>query len=170
MMSVSHLSSTVSVAPAPVRLRLKPRGPVSGYVDGGWWPRSRDVAREVPALLAVLAVRLGPVQRVAFALDAWGAAPSRIEVGGRAIQLAGFASQDRDVLLVTGTNRRSVSLLVISPGASDPAGHDAMERAARPGNTESPMELLVESGVGPAAPVAGPRRPHNASAHRMGPR
>ena len=36
-----------------LRLRLKPRGPVTGFVDGGWWPRSRDLAAELPALLAV---------------------------------------------------------------------------------------------------------------------
>ncbi len=26
------------------RLRLKPKAPQSGYVDGAWWPRSDDLA------------------------------------------------------------------------------------------------------------------------------
>ena len=41
-----------------VRLRLKPKAPTTGWVDGGWWPRSRDLAAELPGLLSVLAVRL----------------------------------------------------------------------------------------------------------------
>ena len=38
---------------ADVRLRLKPAAPTSGHVDGSWWPRSRDLAAELPDLLAV---------------------------------------------------------------------------------------------------------------------
>ena len=34
------------------RLRLKPKAPLSGYVDGAWWPRSDDLAAELPDLLA----------------------------------------------------------------------------------------------------------------------
>ncbi|MDT0352853.1 DUF5994 family protein [Pseudonocardia charpentierae] len=25
-------------------------GPTTGWVDGGWWPRSRDLAAELPGL------------------------------------------------------------------------------------------------------------------------
>ncbi|WP_410639151.1 DUF5994 family protein [Amycolatopsis sp. lyj-346] len=41
------------------RLRLKPKAPTTGYVDGAWWPTSRDLTAELPPILAVLAVRLG---------------------------------------------------------------------------------------------------------------
>jgi hypothetical protein len=58
-----------------LRLRLKPRGPVTGFVDGGWWPRSRGLPAELPALVAVLAVRLGPVESVSYNLDEWGHRP-----------------------------------------------------------------------------------------------
>jgi hypothetical protein len=36
----------------PPRLRLKPKAPQSGYVDGAWWPRSDDLSTELPDLLA----------------------------------------------------------------------------------------------------------------------
>ena len=36
------------------RLRLKPKAPTSGYVDGAWWPHSDDLPIELPDLLAVL--------------------------------------------------------------------------------------------------------------------
>ncbi len=51
--------------PAPKtrpRLRLKPKAPTTGYVDGAWWPRSDDLAIELPDLLAVLSVRLGDIE------------------------------------------------------------------------------------------------------------
>jgi Family of unknown function (DUF5994) len=41
--------------PAPAaRIRLKPRSDHRGMVDGAWWPRSRDLARELPPLIAAL--------------------------------------------------------------------------------------------------------------------
>jgi Family of unknown function (DUF5994) len=46
------------------RLRLKPKAPTSGYVDGAWWPHTDGLPAELPDLLAVLTVRLGPVDRV----------------------------------------------------------------------------------------------------------
>jgi Family of unknown function (DUF5994) len=48
----------------PLRLRLRPKALTTGYVDGVWWPRSRDLAAELPALLAVPAVRLGETPQV----------------------------------------------------------------------------------------------------------
>jgi hypothetical protein len=51
------------------RTRLKPKAPATGYADGVWWPRPRDLSAELPALLAALAVRLGRVQRVCHNLN-----------------------------------------------------------------------------------------------------
>ena len=30
-----------------LRLWLKPEAPTTGWVDGGWWPRSQDLAAEL---------------------------------------------------------------------------------------------------------------------------
>jgi hypothetical protein len=38
--------------------RLKPEAPTTGHVDGAWW--IAGAVTELPALLAVLPVRLGP--------------------------------------------------------------------------------------------------------------
>ena len=32
------------------RLRLKPKAPHSGYVDGAWWPHTRNLSTELPDL------------------------------------------------------------------------------------------------------------------------
>jgi len=34
-----------------LRLRLRGPGVVGGFVDGGWWPRTRDLSIELPPLL-----------------------------------------------------------------------------------------------------------------------
>jgi hypothetical protein len=138
MMSAPHSRSTPAQS---LRLRLKPKGPTTGHVDGGWWPRSRDLAAEMPELAAVLSVRLGPVERVAYAMDAWDSPPRRVDVDGQRIRLEGFRSQDRDIVHLTGTHGR-ISLLVIPPAAGDTAGHDAMMTAAHRDNTDSPATLL----------------------------
>ena len=57
------------------RLRLKPKAPHTGYVDGAWWPRSDDLTTELPDLLAVLSVRHGPIDRVLYKLNDWAKAP-----------------------------------------------------------------------------------------------
>src|SRR5690242_8329420 len=74
------------------RLRLKPKAPTSGYVDGAWWPRSRDLSVELPTLLVVLAVRLGHIARVTYNLGAWDPAARRLSVEGHVIRLEGFGS------------------------------------------------------------------------------
>ena len=47
-------SMTEPSRPHSLRLRLKPKAPRTGYVDGGWWPRSRDLVAELPELAEIL--------------------------------------------------------------------------------------------------------------------
>jgi len=129
----------------PLRLRLKPKAPATGYVDGAWWPRSRDLAVELPALAEVLAVRLGRVERVAYALSTWDTAPRRLEVDGFRVRLEGFLYQDQNIMYVTGANRGRISLLVVPPVMAGSAGHDALMTAGRRGNADRPEEILAAS-------------------------
>ena len=75
------------------RLRLKPKAPHSGYVDGAWWPHSDDLTTELPDLLAVLSVRLGRIDRVLYKLSDWAKAPTKLATGGRAVRLDGYRLQ-----------------------------------------------------------------------------
>lgn len=141
-----------------LRLRLKPKAPQTGYLDGGWWPRSRDLATELPALAEVLAVRFGHVTRVAFAMTGWDTAPRRITVDGRTIRLDGFRSQDEHVLNVSGPDRQRISLLVVPPEMTDQAAHDAMMLAAQRDNADRPGKILAAANVVPAAPIPAQRQ------------
>jgi hypothetical protein len=158
---------------APLRLTLKSIAPITGYVDGGWWPHSRDLGAEAGDLALAVTLRLGSILRIAYALDAWEPAPHHVAIGsadeGRWVELVGYASQDPSVVLVTGESGLTLGLLVVPPESPDPAGHDAMNRAARAGNAESPRELLAAVGVRRAVPTAGPRRPRTIAPRRTGP-
>ena len=71
------------------RLRLKPKAPPTGNVDGAWWPRSDDLPNELPDLLAVLSVRLGVITRVLYNSTEWAKAPASLQTGGHEVQLEG---------------------------------------------------------------------------------
>jgi len=151
-------SGTDSTRPYPLlRLKLKPKAPPTGYLDGGWWPRSRDLAAELPALAEVLAIRLGSVNRVAFAITGWDASPRRVTIDGRTVRLEGFHSQDTHVIHVSGPDRQRISLLVVPPEATDTSGHSAIMTASRRANTDTPTEILTRSGALTGVPAPEPR-------------
>ena len=158
MTSGPHVhAGPASVGQRQLRLRLKPQGPTTGHVDGGWWPRSRDLAAELPALAGVLAVRLGVVHRVVFAMAAWGTTPRRLEIDGWRVRLEGFRFQDKDIVHVIGLDGRRVTLLVVPPEAADAAGHDAMMAAGLRNNADSPATILAMAGVSSGEPIPRPR-------------
>jgi hypothetical protein len=132
---------------ASLRLRLKPKAPATGYVDGAWWPSSQDLTAELPALAEVIAVRLGRIERVAYALSAWDPAPRRFEITGCRVRLEGFSHQDRNIIHLTGSTRGRISLLVVPPEITDAAGHDALMTAGRRGNADRPEEILAASSL-----------------------
>jgi hypothetical protein len=127
-----------------VRMRLKPATPRSGYVDGSWWPRSRDLAAELPALLAAVTDRLGTTERVSYHLGDWDPVGRSVDVGGPfAVRLSGFRSQAPDTIDVLGPQKR-LTLLVIPPETSRRTADDALAAAAEPGNTDTVDALLKD--------------------------
>jgi hypothetical protein len=140
--------------PAPaLRLRLKPKGSLTGYVDGGWWPRTQNLSAELPALAHVLAVRLGSVTRVAYSINAWDDAPRQITVEGHSVRLEGFRSQDEHILHISGPDRQRITVLVIPPEAGATAAHEAMTTASRRDNIDRPGDLLFAVGALPDLPL-----------------
>jgi hypothetical protein len=118
------------------RLRLKPKAPTTGYVDGAWWPHSDDLLIELPDLLAVLSVRLGRIDRVIYNLTEWASAPAKLPIDGRVVRLAGYYRQPVNTVEVLG-NRNKIVLLVV-PARSDPdRAHDTMMAAAAPSNAST---------------------------------
>ena len=115
----------------PLRLKLKSRAQSSGHVDGGWWPRSRDLSAELPSLAKVLAVRLSSVRRVDFARASWKAAPASIDVGGHTVRLEGSDIQDENLLHVIG---RDGGVSSLSSSRPRPATPPVIQRSLPPGD------------------------------------
>ena len=126
------------------RLRLKPKAPnISGYVDGAWWPHSDDLAAELPDLMAVLSVRLGPIDRVSYNLAEWAQAPKKLITGRQVVRLAGYHRQPANTVELSGASRRHVLLLVIPPQTDSEHAHAAMMAAATRDDARTIEDLLA---------------------------
>jgi Family of unknown function (DUF5994) len=125
------------------RLRLKPKAPHSGYVDGAWWPHSDDLVAELPDLLAVLSVRLGPIARVIYSLNEWAKAPTKLATDSGKVRLDGYRRQPVDTVEVIGLHYKKVVLLVVSPQAGPDQAHAIMMTAAGPNNALTVNSLLT---------------------------
>jgi hypothetical protein len=80
-----------AVKPGTAVVQLQTTHDRRGVLDGAWWPCSRDIAAELPALISALTEYLGPVTRVGLDAGAWDALPTRLVVD------VGRAGQDRPV-------------------------------------------------------------------------
>ena len=132
--------------PAPEhtpRLRLKPKSTTTGFVDGAWWPAGNDLLTELPDLLAVLSVRLGPISHVTYQMAEWAKAPVKTVMGERVVRLAGYRRQPRNTIEILGLGGTSVVLLVVPAGTAEDQAHDTMMAAATPEDASSTDGLLV---------------------------
>ena len=127
------------------RLRLKPKAPHTGYVDGAWWPHSDDLTTELPDLLAVLSVRLGPIVRVLYQLNDGGKAPANLGAGGCAVHLDGYRLQPPNTVEVLGLNGNRIVLLVVPPHTDPDRAHATLMAAAAPDNDSTVDGLLMIS-------------------------
>ncbi|WP_214403669.1 DUF5994 family protein [Pseudonocardia lacus] len=143
MASASLADDTIPFADRPgIRLVLKPGSvPPSGFVDGGWWPRSRDLPAELPALLDALAPRIGRVEHIGYRLQDWDRAAGRVVVDGTTVRLGGFRSGPADTLDVTADAHR-LTLLVVPPDTDPDTADRAVRAAGHPGNTDDTASLL----------------------------
>jgi len=125
------------------RLRLKPKAPLSGYVDGAWWPHSDDLAAELPDVLAVLSVRLGPIARVIYSLNEWAKAPKKLATDSGTVRLDGYRLQPVNTVEILGLDCKKIVLLVVSPQAGPDQAHAIMMTAAGPNNALTVNSLLA---------------------------
>ena len=112
-------------APAEVRLVWAPSG---SPPSGAWWPRSRDAAAELRALLPQVGHHLGgPVTRVSLNIDAWAAdQPRRLRVDDRVVRLGWFHTLDHDTItLCRGSGPRAI-LHIVPPELDPDAAREAL--------------------------------------------
>ncbi|MFB7610604.1 DUF5994 family protein [Streptomyces gardneri] len=139
-----------AVKPGTALLRLQTTPAREGVLDGAWWPRTRHVRAELPALIRALTGHLGPITRVGLDTAAWEEVPTRVVVDGRVVHLDSFPVGDDTVLITRGANDH-FALMVVPPDTTPDAARDAMARAVRADNVTQAAEILVAPLPEPAA-------------------
>lgn len=139
-------SEQMSLEPGGVALRLGTEHSHEGFFDGAWWPRSRDVATELPVLVGALTERLGPVTRVGLDSDAWDGAHKPLFFQGRLVHIDWFPVGD-DTIIVTRGEQDHFLLLAIPPHATRTEAEAALNKALRTDNAETGTQILLATGI-----------------------
>jgi hypothetical protein len=162
---------------APTRHRLRPRATVSptrpadptsgvsgdgprlsvapvrgrGSVDGAWWPRTLNLADELPGLVTALSTTNETITRVSVNGDVWTDIPNRVaQPGWPTLRVSWFRTLDPHVVTLGGGNRPRIRILVIPPdAAAGPAG-EVLRLAAAGWLAGTPERILRAAGA--AAP------------------
>src|SRR5690606_7345654 len=119
---------------SPVRLSLAPAGSAPLLLDGAWWPRSRDLAAELPALASVLDPLWGRVTRVTVNPAQWPVVPRKVPVAGHVVKVGWFRfEQDEHELLLLSYHVGRWNLLIVPPQTPPAAAACLMAAASAPG-------------------------------------
>ena len=143
-----------------VRVSLRDNaGDGASAFDGAWFPRGRDLAVELPELIAELDRRGLRVERFTYALDAWAPVARKLVVQGRLVRTGGFRSMDPGVVCLTwdGGTRRA-DLLVVPPETDVLTGARALRLCTRRGLPRSPQMVLAAARSTPLPQVPEYRR------------
>jgi hypothetical protein len=133
--------------PDRTRLSFDPATGRQAGIHGGWWPRSRDAAAELPGLIAELTGLAGRVRRVALQADAFSNIPHRLDIGGRKVAVAWFRYMNKHTVILTMASRDDLVLLVVPPRASQEAATEALRLAASGRRAGPPEAILAAAGI-----------------------
>ncbi|MFD3440648.1 DUF5994 family protein [Streptomyces sp. NPDC058685] len=138
------LDRTAPLAPSSAsRLSLTPTTTLAGQLDGAWWPRTRDLEAELPALTQSLEEPWGRVTRVTVNPSRWPVIPQTVRVPGRTVHVGWFTEQDPDKLILLSYSARRWDLLVIPPETAPAAAARLMAAAAIPGSVLTAGALMA---------------------------
>ncbi|MEV5886489.1 DUF5994 family protein [Streptomyces sp. NPDC052020] len=132
--------------PSSLRLSLAPAGPAPALLDGAWWPRSRDLAAELPVPTAVLDPRWGRITRVTVNPTHWPVVPREVSVAGRVVKAGWFLSaRDPHELLLLSYRTGRWNLLVVPPRTDPGAAARLTATASDPPGTSTASRLTEEA-------------------------
>lgn len=153
------LLGTPAADEPPARLSLKPSGPSSGLVDGAWWPRSRDLNRELPALCDQLDAPWGRITRVTVNPTHWPVIPHRVPVHGHTVNVGWFRDeQDTHQLMLRSYRAGRWDLLIVPPDTEAGAAARLMAVACDPQDRRTGSALLAAEAAGQLAAATGAGR------------
>lgn len=143
-----------SSSSSSLRLALAPAGPAPALLDGAWWPHSRDLEAELPALAAVLDPLWGRITRVTVNPTHWPVVPHKVPVAGHTVKVGWFLDQqDPHELLLLSYRAGRWNLLVIPPQTSPAAAAWLMAAASDPLGTSTASRLMAQAARPGTVPV-----------------
>jgi len=150
--SIHDFTATAGSTPdqgalAGARLSLDHATSRDAGIHGGWWPRSRDAAAELPALLTELSARAGRASRIALQVDAFSNIPHQLTVGGRKVHVAWFRYMNPHTAILTMADRDDLILLVVPLQASPEAAAEALRLAASGRHAGGAQAILAAAGI-----------------------
>lgn len=142
--SIDRTIISERVARPAARLSLTPAGSAPGLLDGAWWPRSRDLFRELPALTDTLDGLWGRITRVTVNPARWPVVPRKVPVAGHTVHVGWFGDeQDPDKLVLLSYAEGRWDLLVIPPETGAAAAARLMSTATTPGGILTAGALMA---------------------------
>ncbi|MFI6663041.1 DUF5994 family protein [Streptomyces sp. NPDC050523] len=145
--TTDHPSLRAAPFRAPTaRLALRPVSPPPEHaeLDGAWWPRSRDMTQELPALADVLDPLWGRITRIAVNARYWPNLPRRIFVNGHVVKVGWFTSElDPHMILLLSYTAGRWDLLVIPPETTVPSAARLMAAASAGTGPQSTASALM---------------------------
>ncbi|MEU2334748.1 DUF5994 family protein [Streptomyces sp. NPDC006654] len=158
------MTATILLTPAvedrtpsssPLRLVLAPLGTAPALIDGAWWPRSRSLTAELPALIEVLDPLWGRITRVTVNPTFWPVIPRKVPVQGHVVHVGWFeAEQDPHKLLLLSYTVGRWDLLVIPPETEPAIAARLMAAAIDPSRSLTATGLIHEAEAFVAAVAA----------------
>jgi len=113
-------------------------------MDGGWWPRSRDLLAETIVLVNQFPRWFDRIWRVVYSAPDWDCvAQQRIHVSGLWVTLSSFPDDDTHLALLKSVSSAQIlQVLVIPAGWNAARAEAAMSAACSPSNTRSATAIL----------------------------
>lgn len=127
----------------PLRLRMA-KHPGRNYLDGGWWPQSRDLSVELADLVDHFPAEFGRIVRALVSPPDWDPAPRRIPVIRGFVKVGSFPRDDTHLINIKTSDRTVLRVLVVPPDYTRDQGEEALLAAATTGNAHSAIDLLDE--------------------------
>jgi hypothetical protein len=116
------------------------------YLDGGWWPRSTDLAAEVDQLTADAAAVGFRVARLLYQLDEWTRPPRRVQVAGMQVKLGGYRYQPKDTItLIDDSGQTRLDLVVVPAGCDSATAARAMRIAETDHDADTSEAVLARA-------------------------
>lgn len=140
-------ADSAGTADSAVRFALKPESEHPGIVQGAWWPRTRDLAAELPPLIAVLDANWTEITRATVNVAMWPDIPNVLRAGKHNVHIGWFdTEQQPDDLCVLTYLAGRWDLLVIPPETEPERAALLMAAAADVDNHQTSSALMADTG------------------------